>query len=193
MKEKRGQVWIETVIYTLIALIMIGTVLSVIRPKIEEIQDKAIIDQTISIMEAIDEEINSVIERGSGNKKIIEIELQKGEIQIDGQNSGDTMDTITYILDDTRSEYSEQCTEDCGKEDAISHGNIKILTIKKGKLNTVKLILDYSESGKNINLQNDGTDILKTITKSTAPYKFEISNEGVASIGGETIINIALS
>ena len=33
----RGQVWVETVVYTLIAFIMIGLVLGVAKPKIEKL------------------------------------------------------------------------------------------------------------------------------------------------------------
>ena len=40
MNKKRGQVWVETVIYTLIALALIGTVLAFVKPKVEEMQDK---------------------------------------------------------------------------------------------------------------------------------------------------------
>ena len=45
--NKRGQVWVETVIYTLIALVMIGLVLSFVQPKIMELQDKATLQQSI--------------------------------------------------------------------------------------------------------------------------------------------------
>jgi uncharacterized protein (UPF0333 family) len=37
-KNKRGQIWVETVVYTLIALVMIGLVLAFAKPKIEELQ-----------------------------------------------------------------------------------------------------------------------------------------------------------
>ena len=40
--DKKAQVWIETVIYTLIALALIGTVLAFVKPKIQEIQDKIV-------------------------------------------------------------------------------------------------------------------------------------------------------
>ena len=49
----KGQIWIETVIYTLIIFVMIGLVLSFAKPKIEEMQDKAIIEQSIAMMKDI--------------------------------------------------------------------------------------------------------------------------------------------
>ena len=45
INSKHGQVWVETVIYTLIAFALIGTVLTFVKPKIEEMQDSAIISQ----------------------------------------------------------------------------------------------------------------------------------------------------
>ena len=41
-KEVKAQVWIETVIYLLIAFIMIGMVLAFVKPKLEDIKDKSI-------------------------------------------------------------------------------------------------------------------------------------------------------
>ncbi len=82
---KRGQVWVETVIYTLIAFVMIGAVLAFIKPKIEEIRDKALIEQTIEVIESIN---FGIIELGGeGNKRIIELGIKKGILKIDGENN----------------------------------------------------------------------------------------------------------
>jgi len=43
--KKKGQVWIETVTYTLIAFVLIGLILAFVKPKIDELQDKALIDR----------------------------------------------------------------------------------------------------------------------------------------------------
>jgi len=52
--EKKGQIWVETVIYVLIALIMIGAVLAFINPKVKEIQDKLTLDKTVVLLEELD-------------------------------------------------------------------------------------------------------------------------------------------
>ena len=49
-KRKKGQIWVETVIYTLIAFAMIGLALSFVKPKIDEIQDRGIIEQSITLL-----------------------------------------------------------------------------------------------------------------------------------------------
>jgi len=193
---KRGQIWIETVVYTLIALIMIGAVLTFVRPKIQEIQDKAIIDQTIEVMEGINQQITSIMEGGSGNTRIIEIQIKKGDLEI--YCKGDNENKIKYILKDTQAIYSEPCTvseeESCNEEDSVPFGDIKILTEKKGKLNDVTLILDYTLKSIDLQCDGDSSNGKTTISKSQTPYKIEITNLGVPPIEGASnvVINIQL-
>ena len=82
--DRRAQVWVETVIYTLIALTIIGVFLSFARPKIEEIQDKSIIDQSIDMLEDMNQKILSAVEGGAGNKRVIEVGISKGSLIING-------------------------------------------------------------------------------------------------------------
>jgi len=171
--NKKGQVWIETVIYTLIIFVMIGLVLSFVKPKIEEIQDKAIIEQSIGMLEDIDHLILSLIQGGPGNKRLIELGIKKGILKIDGIN-----DKIIFEME-SKCAYSE-----LGK--SISRGNIIAYTEKKGDSHIVTLTLDYHE-GHDIKYKDK--DELKLINKASVPYKVFISNEG----GDKTIINFEVS
>ena len=58
--NKKGQVWVETVIYTLIGLAVIGLLLAVAKPKIDQMKDRALIDQAVEAMEAINSKIYEV-------------------------------------------------------------------------------------------------------------------------------------
>jgi len=158
--KKRGQVWIETVIYTLIAFVMIGLVLSFAKPKIEEIQDKAIIEQSIGMLKDINNLVLSV-NKVAGNQRIIEIGIKKGELKIDGIN-----DNIVFEIE-SRYAYSQP-------GENVFVGDIIAYTQEKGKFNTVTLTSNYSK----YNITYKGTDNLKTITKSSTPYKITISNIG---------------
>jgi hypothetical protein len=129
--NKKGQIWIETLIYTLIAFVVIGLVLSFVNPKIEELRDKMIIEQSIGMMEDINSIVLSLMQGGSGNKREIELGIKKGVLTIDGIN-----DRVLFEIE-SRYTYSEP-----GKN--ISHGNILTHTQKQGKLNIVTLTSDYS-------------------------------------------------
>ena len=171
--DKKGQVWIETVIYTLIALAMIGAVLGFAKPKIEELQDKAIIEQTINILNDISTLILSV-ERVPGNQRLIQIDIRKGELKVDGKT-----DEVIFNLD-SRYTYSEPGI-------IISLGNIRVNTTDMGDLNKIVLISNYTK----YNITYQGEDRERILGKGTVAYKLSISNEGVDE-NGKTKINFNL-
>lgn len=171
-KNKKGQIWVETVIYTLIAFVMIGLVLSYAKPKIEELQDKSIIEQSIGMIKDID---STILTLGcQGNQRAIELGIKKGILKIDGVN-----DLIIFEIE-SKHTYSEPGID-------IFDGNLIIHTEKIGKFNIVNLTRDYSE-GYDIKYQ--GKDELKLISKSSIPYKVFISNKGGE---GKIIIDVEIS
>lgn len=173
-RQKHGQVWIETVIYTLIAFVMIGLVLSYAKPKIEELQDRAILQQSTEMMKQID---STILTMGSaGNQRILEIGIKKGGLKLDCVNN-----KIIFELE-SKSLYSEP-----GKN--ISDGDIIVLTQKRTGYNLVTLTRDYSSQ---YNLKFEGNDILKMISKASNPYKLSILNEG-EDASGKILMNISLS
>ena len=174
MKNRRGQVWVETIIYTLIAFALIGLVLAFVKPKIEEIQDKGIIEQSISILEDIDLIITTL--GVPGNQRVINLGISKGELNIDGEN-----DRLFFEIE-SRHIYSEP-----GENVAV--GNIVVFTEKKGKINEVTLTRDYGEK-YNITYQN--IDGLKKISNAPIPYILLIANKGEDSLN-RTIINIEVT
>jgi len=161
MIEKRGQIWIETVIYTLIALVLIGVVLSVIVPKIQEIQDGMIIEKLVEALEDINLKLIEMNEV-PGNQRTIEIKVEKGLMKIDGINN-----KIFFEIE-TRKTYSQP-----GKDVEII-GGVMAHTEKSGKYNIVTLTSNYS--GK-YDIQYQGKDEIKSLTKASIPYKLKIINK----------------
>ena len=160
MKNHKGQVWVETVIYLLIAFVMMGLVLSFIRPKIEELRDKAIIEQSLDIIKDID---NSIITMGSpGNRRLVEIGIKKGSLIIDSEN-----DRIIFEMSG-RYTYTEP-------GENISIGNINAITKINGKTNDITLTRDFSEE---YNFTYKGEETLKTLNKASTPYRLFFTNEG---------------
>ncbi len=171
MFSKKGQVWVETVIYTLIAFIMIGLVLSFARPKIEESKDKAILEQSLSIVKNIDTLITDVKD-SPGNKRQLELQIREGKLMINSTGN------LIYFQMKSKYPYSEAGL-------TIQEGNINITTIETGESDTI--IMERKFSGLNLTWQNK--NIEKTLTQSPQPYKLFISNEGE---NGGTKINFDL-
>ncbi|MEK6827061.1 MAG: hypothetical protein AABX99_01085 [Nanoarchaeota archaeon] len=174
--RKKGQVWIETVIYTLIAFVMIGLLLSYARPKIQELQDQAIVQQSTEMMKQID---STILNLGAvGNQRILEIGIKAGDLKIDGAN-----DKIIFELE-SKGVYSEP-------DKKISDGSVVILTQKKSGYNLVTLTIDYSA---NYDMKFSGQDILKTISKASNTYKLSIINKGEGTVGTatKTVLDLSL-
>ncbi len=161
MRKKKGQVWVETVIYTLIAFVMIGLVLSFARPKIEELQEKAVIERSITMMKEID---SIILDIGvPGNKRTVDVGIRKGELKIDGIN-----DELVFEMESVYV-YSEIGLE-------VIDGNLIILTEKTGSANIVKITRSY---GTSYDLQYQESNEEKTLSKSSTSYKLSIENKGI--------------
>jgi len=173
MRGKRGQIWVETIVYTLIAFALIGLVLAFVKPKIEELQDKGIIEQSISVLEDIDLIIKNIGD--PGNQRIINLKISKGALNIDGEN-----DKLFFEIE-SRSIYSEP-------GENVAMGNIIVFTEKKGKINDVTLTRDYDEE---YDITYDNRDELKKISKASTSYALLIANKGENALN-ETIINIGV-
>jgi len=139
---------------------MIGLVLAYVRPKIEELQDKAIIEQSVAMIKDIDSIILTM--GAAGNQRLLELGIKKGELKIDGEN-----DKIIFDME-SKYTYSEP-----GKE--VVDGNLIIVTEKIGEFNLVTLTRDYSD---NYDITYKEKNEIRVITKSSTSYDMLLSNKG---------------
>ncbi len=164
-----GQVWVETVIYTLIGLAVIGLVLAAALPKINEKKDEIMIEQSIEALGNIDDKIYEV-QRASGNRRVVDLEVKKGMLIVDMEAN-----TIFWELDSSF-EYSESGI-------SIPIGRLNVTTTP-GNPWKIELKLSYD-----MDLKFDGSNFgTKRIDISPTPYKFIIENMGKES--GNIVINL---
>lgn len=161
-KDKSAQIWVETVLYTMIAFAIIGLILTYVKPEMEKFQDKSTIKQSINMMSDINSKISEVSKNGEGNKRILELSLKKGYLKIDGEGDNITLEMdSSYAYTEPREEYSEQ--------------GVEINTIETSGKNRITLLNNYS-SILNITYQEE--DKLKTFSPSSTFYRVYIENKG---------------
>lgn len=168
VSKKRGQVWVETVIYTLIGLAIIGILLGTTKPKIDEIKDKSLIEQSIEGLNLVNEKIFEVT-RGVGSRQLLGLKISKGSFYIDAAK-----DSIYWIMN-TKYLYSEP-------GETIEVGDLKISLTDEGSPWKIKLESNYSGL---FDIRYNGKDELKVFEESSNPYQISLENKG----GPETIIN----
>ena len=163
--SSKGQVWVETVIYTLIGLAIIGLVLAVAKPKIDEKKDEASIKQAIESLGVINSEIYNVVNAGTGNRRTVDLKIGKGKLIIDMGG-----DVISWILDSSY-EYSEE-----GVPIPIGRMNV---TTSVGNPWEVRLDIGYG-----VNVTFDNGDVgTRELDAAAVEYKLIIENEGRDSSG----------
>lgn len=157
---KKGQIWVETVIYILIAFSMIGLILAFIVPKISEIKDQRTIEHSIKMMEDINEIVKDL--GVAGNQRILELNINKGSLTI---NSSD--DSLNFKIDSSYT-FSEP-----GQE--VTIGEITAITVDLGEIKKVTLTIKYN----NYNIQYNENEELYVLSQASTPYKILISNKGL--------------
>ena len=170
--QRGGQVWVETVIYTLIGIALIGLVLAILTPKIKEFRDRSVIEQTIESLNVFDSKIIEVLD-ASGNKRKVIFGLDRGNIYIDSLN-----DTIRYVLDESNVRYSEPGL-------SLDIGRINVSTQEFTESYRISLYLNYK-----YNITFNGGDNInsKQFTAVSIPYEFFIENRG--TVNGKPWIDV---
>ena len=158
-RNRIAQIWIETVLYTIVGLAIIGIVLAFVIPKVNQSKDNIIVEQSITSLKQLDSKINDVA-RQKGNIGRVDLNIKRGYLYIN--SSGDK---IMFIVDGLTSLYSEPNV-------SITDGDLKLLSIKGQKTNTVYLTLDYR-----LNITFNGKDVEKKITAANLAYKLLIENK----------------
>jgi len=172
VSRKSGQVWIETVIYTLIGLAVIGLVLAVALPKINDKKSEIAIEQSIQALGNIDDKIYEV-QRAPGNRRVVNLEISRGKVVIDMAE-----DSISWVLESTYP-YSEEGM-------VVPLGRLNVTT-RKGSPWEIELKLGYS---MDIRYENDNSGI-KQLDVAPAPYKFIIDNAGRDEVSGNIVIDLS--
>ncbi len=164
MISRKAQIWVETVIYTLIGIALIGLVLAILTPKIKEFRDRSVIEQTIDSLNLIDSKIVEVLD-APGNKRKVNLKLDKGRIEINSSR-----DEIKYVLGESNVRYSEPNVQ-------LNIGRIKIFTKEINEKYEIILYLNYT-----YNITYAGSDSnFKDFSPVSIPYEFFIENKGLVN------------
>ena len=156
VKNKNAQVWVETVIYTLIGLTIIGILLVATLPRIEEMKDQSLIEQSIQSLGKINEQIYDAL-KAPGNRRVIQqLNIGKGSFFIDGEKN-----KLRWELESTK-QYSESGV-------SIKVGIVNVTTTGNDPW-FITLEVDYS----NLDIKFNNQDIVKEFYESSTPYRVSL-------------------
>ncbi|VVB78077.1 Uncharacterised protein [uncultured archaeon] len=158
----KGQVWIETVVYTLIGLAIMAILLSISMPQIEKIKDKSIITQTTDSLNVLNSKVSEA-EEARGSIRVVNFKIAKGRLELNSSGN-----KVIYTLENTKLELSQI-------GESIKEGNVIMETKKSGDKFNIFLTMDYNNT---LNLTYNGKKETKVLQAGTAPYKIILENTG---------------
>ncbi len=167
MERKKAQIWVETVVYTLIGISVIGILLAVAKPKIDEIRDRLVIEQTIESFNQIHEKILEIRD-APGNQRTLGLKLSRGRITVNG-----TSDKILWGME-SNYKYSQPGSN-------VEFGKINVRT-EIANPYKIFIELDYSKS---YNLTVSGQDKNIELEESPTPYTLLFLNKASGVINVE--------
>lgn len=172
--NKKSQVWVETVIYTLIGLTLLTVLLGFVTPKIKQMNDKMLIGQTLDyVLTPIDQLMVSP-EFTPGNERLINLRVKKGELTIAGDVNSNY---ISFLLKESPYRASEP-------DVSIKQGNIYLFTKANNKKYDISLKLDHLNRFR---ITFQGQSMNKTLTASPTDYSVLIQNNGSNQINFELV------
>ncbi len=157
--NKRGQVWIETVVYTLVGLAILGLLLAATKPKLDKMKDESLINQAIESFGVINEKIYEAAQT-TGMRVKYNLEIGKGVFSINA-----TDDSLYWTIPSSL-KYSEEDIE-------VSIGTTMTVKTTSADPWLVEIKMPY-----NFDIKYNSEDENKEFIKSGTPYVFTIENEG---------------
>jgi hypothetical protein len=161
--KKKGQIWVETVIYTLIGLAIIGLVLSVSKPSIDKKKSEIVIEQSIESLMNIDLKIDEVLS-AEGNQRVVDLKIGEGDLYFNLDES-----KIYWVIS-SNFEYSE-------KDIPISIGPLTITTKQNEKTDSWEVYIEKEYNNIYLKYNNEIAGE-KQLSAAPIPYKLVITNEG---------------
>lgn len=158
-----GQLWMESLLYTLIALGIIGTVIAFAAPKIRDAQEKAAIENGLDKLRTMDALISEVRTLPTDNARTLMLDIPRGTLTIDGMK-----DMVVLSIPEVRKPYSEGGI-------AVQDGRVNVLTTKTDK--TYKVILTLSYQAEGINITMNAKERVQELTQAPTPYTLVIRNQ----------------
>ena len=158
--NKRGQVWVETVVYTLVGLAILGLLLAATKPKLDKMRDESLINQAIESLGVINEKVYEAAQT-TGMRVRYDLEIGKGAFYVDGTNNS------LYWVIPSSLKYSEE-------DIAVNIGTTMTVTTTSADPWQVKIEMPYSK----FDIKFDSEDDVKEYRESGTPYLFTIENEG---------------
>jgi len=96
--EKKSQIWISVIIYTLVALLALILLLNTAIPILTEMKDRAVFSKVKDTMLDLDRHITEIANQGEGSQADVAFEIREGEVRFENNQLIWEIETSSRII-----------------------------------------------------------------------------------------------
>ena len=174
---KKGQTWISAILYLALGLVVIGIILGVTLPVVNNVRDRNTYIQTKELMVGLDKNILEITNEGPGSRRFLSpLTIEKGTLYISPPKQATDPDKIVWKFK-TKSKLMEPDLE-------FKEGNLKLMLAKTIVADEYELSITMEYSNANIKL------VSNLANPFVGTYSMAIENAGYESGQDKPTVNI---
>ena len=148
----KGQIWISAVLYMLIISVAVVIVLNVGLPLLDSMKDKTAYVKTRDTLLSIDKNIEDITAEGEGSQRIVNVEIQDGELTLaDGTLVWELKTDADIVEPRSKTEYGNLVVSSDIDVSTIEQNGYYILENKYISVNITKFTSEQNDTSQLIN------------------------------------------
>jgi hypothetical protein len=176
-ETKKGQIWISALLYTLIAVVSIIFILQAGTPIVNGMRDRLVFTKTKNQLVTLDQQIEDVASEGKGSQRIVPLEIDKGNLFLDGGSFRWEFMTDTKLIESGSlqkvgnlliSSNNNVNAYSNSTNYVIENSNVKVVFLKNGSASSF-VNIQTSDLIESITLVNSGQSIASNFNFSLRP------------------------
>lgn len=96
---KKSEIWISAILYVLVVVVIMVLVLEAGLPILKGIRDKSSFNRARDIMAALDQQIRDIASEGQGSRRVLPIEISKGELKVEDSKLRWKIETESKVIE----------------------------------------------------------------------------------------------
>lgn len=157
-----------------VTVVTTGVVLEVSGPAIEEMQDGAAIERSVSFMNFVDDNIRSVASEGEGSTRTVSVDFDRGEFNVDSED-----DSFSYGLETSSDVVSPQTQVERG---AVSLSSNAVVGVQEEEVDGEECFMMENDKIKACIQKIGAEDDLQNINSSELITYYEVKDGGERDI-----------
>ncbi len=184
IREKKGDIWISTILYVLIAVAVVVMVLQAGIPLFNKLKEKAVFTKGEDTMQLLNQHVEDVASEGPGSQRVVPVQFDEGIFYANPSRVMWELKTTSKLLEPrTKIEQGNLIISSNINVNARDAGGSLIIENPVILLNISKAGNEANWSAINTNTLINYIEFKSTNARLSGTFKFLIGNDQTSAVG----------